>query len=125
MYTQGLIDDNSFQFYLSKDPSAAGSQLVLGGTDSSLTSGDFVYHNLSSETYWEINVDDMKADGKSLGFSGMKGVVDSGTSLIVGSSKFITPLVNKIGSVASDCSDANNHPTISFIIDGTEYELTP
>ena len=81
MFQAGLIEDNSFQFYLSKDPSAAGSQLVLGGTDASLTKGDFNYHNLSSETYWEIGLDDMTVNGTSLGFSGAKGVVDSGTSL--------------------------------------------
>jgi len=125
MFQAGLIEDNSFQFYLSKDPSAAGSQLVLGGTDKSLTKGDFAYHNLSSETYWEIGLDDMTVNGTSLGFSGAKGVVDSGTSLIVGASKFITPLLNKIGTVASDCSDISSHPNIAFVIDGTTYELTP
>ena len=125
MFQAGLVDDNSFQFYLSKEASSSGSQLVLGGTDSSLTSSTFVYHNLSSETYWEIGLDDMHVNGESLGFTGAKGVVDSGTSLIVGTSKFMTPLINKIGSVASDCSSLGNHPNIAFIIDGSTYELTP
>jgi len=125
MYKQGLIDDNSFQFYLSKKADASGSQLVLGGTDSSLYTGSFQYHNLSSETYWEINVGDLSVNGSPMGFSGVKGVVDSGTSLIVGASKFITPIVNKIGKVASDCSSINSHPNIAFIVDGTTYELTP
>jgi cathepsin D len=125
MFQQGLIEDNSFQFYLSKDANATGSTLVLGGTDSSLTKGDFVYHNLSSETYWQIDLDDMTVDGTSLGFSGAQGVVDSGTSLIVGASKFITPLLNKIGKVASDCSSLSSHPNIAFVVDGTTYELTP
>jgi len=125
MFQAGLVDDNSFQFYLSKDANAKGSQLILGGIDSSLTTSTFVYHKLSSETYWEIGLDDMTVNGTSLGFSGAKGVVDSGTSLIVGTSKFITPLINKIGTVASDCSSVSSHPNIAFVIDGTTYELTP
>jgi len=125
MYKQGLIDDNSFQFYLSKKADATGSQLVLGGTDPSLYSGSFQYHNLSSETYWEISVGDLSVNGEPMGFSGVKGVVDSGTSLLVGASKFITPIINKIGKVASDCSSISSHPNIAFIIDGTTYELTP
>jgi cathepsin D len=63
MYQQKLIDDNSFSFYLSKDANAAGSKLVLGGVDDSLYTGSFQYHTLSSDTYWEINVDDLSVGG--------------------------------------------------------------
>merc|ERR1711862_686978 len=85
---------------------ASGSQLVLGGTDPSLYSGSFQYHNLSSETYWEINVGDLTVAGEPMGFSGVKGVVDSGTSLLVGASKFITP-----SSTRSARSPATAHPS--------------
>lgn len=44
MYDQGIIEDDSFSFYLSTAPSGSGSQLVLGGVDSSLASGPFNYH---------------------------------------------------------------------------------
>lgn len=60
-----------------------------------------------------------------MGFSGVKGVVDTGTSLIVGDSQYITPVLNQIGSVSSDCSNVSQLPNIAFEIDGTTYTLTP
>ncbi len=89
MFKEGLIDDNSFSFYLSKVASAAGSKLILGGVDPSLAVGAFQYHTLISDTYWEIALDDITVGGKAMGFSGAKGVIDSGTSLLVGDSKFM------------------------------------
>jgi hypothetical protein len=125
MFDNGIIDNDSFSFYLSKAPNAAGSELVLGGVDSNLASGSFNYHTLISDSYWEIKVDDLSVDGSSMGFSGVKGVVDTGTSLLVGDSTYLTPVLNKIGKVASDCSNLKSLPNIAFEIDGITYTLTP
>ena len=51
LFYAGLIEDNSFQIYISKDPSGEGSLRVGGGTDKSLTKGDFNYHNVSMKSY--------------------------------------------------------------------------
>jgi cathepsin D len=124
MYEQGLIDDNSFSFYLTSAPGAAGSKLVLGGVDSTLYTGEFSYHTLMSDTYWEITVDDLTVGGKKQGFSGVKGVVDSGTSLLVGDTKFMNKIIDEIGAVKADCSNIASLPEISFVINGQDYTLS-
>jgi hypothetical protein len=125
MYNQGIIDNDSFSFYLSKSPNGSGSQLVLGGVDSSLAASSFTYHTLISDSYWEIGVSDLTVDGQSMGFSGIQGVVDSGTSLIVGDATYISPVLNQIGNVASDCSNLDSLPNIAFVVDDMTYTLTP
>jgi cathepsin D len=63
MFKQGLVDNNSFSFYLSAKPYEEGSKLVLGGIDESLYTGDITYHKLSSDSYWQIAVADMTLNG--------------------------------------------------------------
>jgi len=52
MFNQGLIDDESFSFYLTRESSAAGSSLVLGGVNPKYAASDFKYYPLSAESYW-------------------------------------------------------------------------
>jgi cathepsin D len=124
MYEQGLIDNNSFSFYLTQN-GGAGSKLILGGVDSSLAKSDFTYHKLISETYWEIGFNDIKVNGTGLGISGGKAIVDSGTSLLVGDEDLINEINAKIGTVNQDCSNRDSLPTVTVTIDGKDYPLTP
>jgi fructoselysine-6-P-deglycase FrlB-like protein len=69
-----------------------------------------------------ITVDSIKVDGKVVA-TNVDGIVDTGTSLIVGGS-------NTIGTIAGlaikqDCSTATSSlPTVTFTINGKDYELT-
>jgi len=69
-----------------------------------------------------IAVDSIKVDGKVVA-TNVQGIVDTGTSLIVGGA-------NTIGSIASiavkqDCSTATNTlPKVTFTIEGKDYDLT-
>ena len=72
---QGKVQDNSFSFYLTRNPGQEGSTLILGGVDKSLAKEAFTYHPLSNTTYWLINMDDVKFGGQSLGVSNLKGIV--------------------------------------------------
>ena len=57
------------------------------------------------------------------------GIVDTGTSVLVGT----TSVVNKLKAAAGlplvgneiDCSKINTYPPIIFMIDDTEYSLDP
>jgi len=52
----------------------------------------------------------------SVDASMFKGVIDSGTSLIVGSTDIVDKIVKNI-SVNSDCSNLKDLPVITFTID--------
>jgi hypothetical protein len=82
----GQLDENVFAFYLQP---VAGllkgkSELLIGGIDKKHYSGEISYVPLSSETYWEIELQGATVtDGTS--FSDCKkAVIDSGTSLLAG-----------------------------------------
>jgi len=117
---QNLIEENVVTFRLSH--TAAESDMIVGGEDASYRKGDFVWHPVTSQSYWLINIDSIKLNGTVVA-SNLKGIVDTGTSLIVGGT-------NTIGSIASvsvsqDCStDAATLPPVTFTIGGVEYTLS-
>jgi hypothetical protein len=53
-----------------------------------------------------------------------KAAVDTGTSLITGPSEAINKLQEMMGQV-TNCEDLSGMPTITFMIDGLPYPLTP
>jgi hypothetical protein len=74
-------------------------------------------------------MNDMLIGGKSVGgpieTGNVKGVIDSGTSLIIGSFDLINPILHQIGNVEQDCSNIDELPNIDFIFDGITYSLSP
>lgn len=122
MYKQGLVADNSFSFYLTPNADENGSVLVLGGVNENYSNGSFNYVTLSSETYWQIPIDGVKAG--SFSKSSLQGIVDTGTSLLVGPTSVVDDLTKVIGTVATDCSNISSLPTITFTLGGVEYPLT-
>jgi cathepsin D len=125
MFTQGLIDNNSFSFYLSKVPGTEASKLVLGGVDSTLAKGAFNYVPLASDTYWQIAVDSISIGSTKVSATGIKGIVDTGTSLLVGDKTLINEINALVGTVAKNCSNLSSLKNATFVIGGIEYVLTP
>lgn len=125
MFKDGLIDSNSFSFYLSKTPGTDQSKLVLGGVDPSLQSGAFNYVTLTSDTYWQIAVDSISIGTTKVSATGIKGIVDTGTSLLVGDKTLIDEINAKIGTVSKDCSNLSKLPNTTIVIGGINYVLTP
>lgn len=72
---------------------------------------------------------DMHINGAPVGGDISKGkvygVIDSGTSLIIGSFDMINPLLVQIGTVNEDCSNIDTLPDIDFFFDGIQYNLSP
>lgn len=123
MVTQGLIEDPSFSTVFTHSKDSEGSKLIIGGIDESEGKIEH-YHNLIATNYWLVAIDDLKVNGKSLGLGRMYGVVDTGTSLMAGTSKFIDALNSNIGVVQADCSNRDSLPKVSFVLDGVDYDLT-
>lgn len=126
MYSQGLITTNSFSFYLTQTPDAIGSSLVLGGVNSNYYTGTFSYYPLIAENYWMIKIASVTAQGKTPVFKDFNGIVDSGTSVLVGSSKLVDVLLVEIGAAGNvDCTKISSLPNLLFQIGNDTYTLTP
>lgn len=69
---QGAVSEGVFAFKLA----SGGSELYLGGTDSSLYSGSIEYHDLSSSVgYWQIGGASAIVNGKTAA-SGFQTIID-------------------------------------------------
>merc|ERR1711916_130229 len=102
-----------------------GSQLILGGVDDTLYTGELNYHYLTSEDYFTFQLDAVKVDGRSA-VSTISAILDSGTSLIAFPQEQVQAITSMIGGyVAQDCSNLDSLRTITFVIGGIDYPLTP
>jgi cathepsin D len=126
MFDQGLITDKSFSFYLTQTESSPGSKLVLGGINNAYFTGTMDYHDLVAENYWMLKVDAAFVGSTRVTITAFNGIVDTGTSLIVGSPEVIDPILLKIGHIGPiDCGKVASLPTISWQIGGKKYDLPP
>uniref|UniRef100_F6V8V5 Renin n=1 Tax=Ciona intestinalis TaxID=7719 RepID=F6V8V5_CIOIN len=136
MFEQGAVDQNLFAFYLNRDPEAAdGGEITLGGVNPARYVGDFNYHDVTRQGYWQIKMDGLSiADtAKTTACNGgCQVIVDSGTSLITGPSADTDAINQAIGAIKFVqgeylviCRRIPEMPDITFVLDGIEYVLTP
>jgi len=129
---QHSLPKGQFAFFL-QSGGKQGSTLTLGGVDSRFFTGDFTYVPLSLTQrlaqYWLIKGSDIKVAGQSAKVCswllGCQLVVDTGTSILTGPPSSINPLLKLIGNVSEDCSNAGQLPTLTFSINGHDFELGP
>lgn len=121
----GSLPEPVFAFYLGNN---APGELLIGGVDSKHYTGDFTYVPLSSETYWEVELDGLKIEGSSMS-STKKAIVDSGTSLLAGPTAEVKAIAAKIGAKSVlgkeytvDCSA--NIPDFTFALAGKDFALS-
>lgn len=119
---QGQIPIQSFSFYLTREASSEGSALIFGGSDNQYYDGPITYFPVIDQTYYVIKLDSIVVKGKTLKVG--KGIVDSGTSLIVGPAVIIDELRQYIGVVRNDCSNLSTLPDVTFIFSGKQFILT-
>merc|ERR1712050_231795 len=128
------VEKNQFAFFLTtcKPPgksggeeSCDGSQLTLGGVDSTKFSGDITWVPepviQKALGYWLV-----KAEGFKIGSStiaacstplvGCPMVVDTGTSIVVVPPTEFQKVNQTIGELKTDCSNVDSLPTLSFTL---------
>jgi len=133
--SQGLVQSPQFSFWLSKTPTGSGGgELDLGGVDASHFTGPTTWIPLTSDTYWEFKLDDLKLGGQGgyVPSGGIKAICDTGTSLMAGPTDAISKLNTALGAlcigaecVFTDCSVISTLPNITVVLAGTEFNLTP
>eukprot|EP00178_Gracilaria_changii_P003940 TRINITY_DN1601_c0_g1_i1.p1 TRINITY_DN1601_c0_g1~~TRINITY_DN1601_c0_g1_i1.p1 ORF type:complete len:205 (-),score=34.22 TRINITY_DN1601_c0_g1_i1:16-630(-) len=126
LVNQSKVEGNSFSFYLTKVAGSNGSALVLGGVNPKYYTGDFKYYPLSMTAYWGINMDDIIFNGTSYKVGNLLGIVDTGTSVIVGPTKVVEKMTAGFGKGKQkqvDCDQVPTLPTLDFVIGGDKYSL--
>merc|ERR1712232_19334 len=113
-----------FAFYLGNNQPG---ELVFGGVDERHYTGDFNFVPLSSETYWQVAMDDAKLDGVSVS-STKSAIVDSGTSLLAGPSAEVKAIADKLGAKTVMGKEytvdfSKDLPELTFTLGGKEYAL--
>jgi len=63
----------------------------LGGVNMDYAEGRFKYYPLIAHNYWKIKLDKVKIGDNEM--EDLDGVIDTGTSVIVGPKSFIEPLI--------------------------------
>ncbi|XP_069059186.1 pepsin A-like, partial [Pleurodeles waltl] len=130
MWSQGLLQQDLFSVYLSANE-ASGSVVIFGGYETQYYSGTMNWVPLSAEGYWQITVDSVTMNGNVIACSGgCQAIVDTGTSLIAGSSTGIANIQSAIGAYQDSngeyvvsCNSISSLPDIVFNINGNPYPV--
>jgi len=128
MISQNLLAQNLFSVYLNNNPNSTTSAVIFGGIESQYYTGNFTYADVIIPSYWLITMGSMYVGGKlisSCAIGRCLTVVDTGTSIIVGPTYDIQPVLNAIGPVNANCSNINSLPILGFQIGGAILNLTP
>lgn len=123
LYKQGKIEEASFSFYLSRIAGSNTGRLVLGGANPDYYEGQMKFYNLISETYWVIALSNFSINNQKVKVE--RAILDTGSSLIIGSSDVIDQVNNIIGIIDSSCNNISNLPNVTVVIGDDEYVLTP
>jgi len=136
MVNQQLVESPVFAFWLNRDQDDPnGGQMILGGSDETLYTGEMNYIDLSAKTYWQAAMDSVTVgdDSDMVCKGGCQTIFDTGTSLIAGPTKEIKEINHAIGATIIpitgeaivNCKKIPEMPNISFGLAGKVYELTP
>ncbi|ETS75160.1 hypothetical protein PFICI_13644 [Pestalotiopsis fici W106-1] len=85
LVAQGAVDTDEFGFYLGRVSGGTqkDSELTLGGRDSTKFTGDFVTVPVSSQTYWQVDLDGVKVGGTTVANSKGQAAIDTGTTILL------------------------------------------
>ncbi|XP_060786816.1 pepsin A-like [Neoarius graeffei] len=131
MMSQGLVSQDLFSVYLSNEQE--GSMLFLGEIDSSYYNGSIYWIPISSETYYQINMDSVSINGQAVACTGgCQTIIDTGTSFIVGPTSDVTYLNSRLGATLDqdgyyklNCDTIQSLPSISFTLNGYPFSIPP
>ncbi|KAI0675143.1 protease [Trametes maxima] len=89
--SQGAVKNGVFGMKLAK----IGSELYLGGTDSSLYTGSIEYHPVTGTGFWQIGGASLRVGSQTVA-SGFQTIIDSGTTIIYGPPSSVAALYKAI-----------------------------
>uniref|UniRef100_A0A914C6B2 Peptidase A1 domain-containing protein n=1 Tax=Acrobeloides nanus TaxID=290746 RepID=A0A914C6B2_9BILA len=110
---------------------SGGGEMTLCNIDSSKYTGEISWIPLSATDYWRISLDSISIGDTDLG-SQISGIVDTGTSLLAAPTSAFEKIRSALngksindGTYEIDCNNKDNLPTITFTINGKNFEIKP
>ncbi|XP_007483929.1 gastricsin [Monodelphis domestica] len=136
MLQQNVLTNPIFSFYLSnsQQSSQSGGEVIFGGVDNNLYSGQIYWAPVTQELYWQIGIQEFSIGGQATGWcsQGCQAIVDTGTSLLTVPQQYMSAFLqatggqqDQYGQYVVDCNSIQNLPTISFLINGVQFPLSP
>lgn len=127
LINQGTVSAGVFGFKLA----STGSELFLGGTDSSLYTGSIEYHAIDRSTgFWQARGASALVNGRAV-VSNFETIIDSGTTIMYGPPSAVRTLYRSIpGSAVYDSSagyysyPCNSAPTVAFSWGGKSWTIS-
>jgi len=123
-----LLAEKKFSIYVSQKMGHPGA-LVLGGVNPKLFKGKITMHQGHSPAYWMVGMNRMKVGSTVVETGQARGIVDSGTSLLVGPPEIINRLLPK-AKANEDCSNLHELEDLEISMMDVHgrtkvYKLTP
>uniref|UniRef100_A0A8D0B471 Peptidase A1 domain-containing protein n=1 Tax=Salvator merianae TaxID=96440 RepID=A0A8D0B471_SALMN len=134
MLRQGQLTEPIFSFYFSRQPTVQyGGELVLGGIDNQLFSGQITWAPVTREYYWQIGIEEFAIGNQATGWcsQGCQAIVDTGTFLLAVPQQYMGNFLQAVGGqqyngeYVVNCNNVQNMPTITFVINGVQFPLPP
>ncbi len=122
LFRQKQVAEAKFSFYL-KEHGAVGSALTFGGSNPNYYTGVMTRFPLTSTTYWVVAMSGFTINGKTIAVQ--KGILDTGTSLLVGPHSVIDAINASVGTVDAGCKGVDSLPNVQVKIGSSVFELTP
>ncbi|KAG9310434.1 Asp-domain-containing protein [Chiua virens] len=126
LVSEGQVTDSSFSFKLS----SSGAELYIGGSNSDLYTGSFTYVPVTQQGYWQVTMDNVQSNGQTP-LSNVDAIIDTGTTLIVGTTSDVSTLYSAIGGTAAPSSvgqgfytfPCSSFPTIDLTFGGNSFPI--
>ncbi|KAM9688312.1 pepsin B-like [Trichechus inunguis] len=134
MLQQGQLTQPIFSFYFSNQPACHyGGELIPGGVDTQLYSGQIIWVPVTWELYWQIAIQEFAVGNQITGLysQGCQDIVDAGTFLLavpqqyMGSFQAAGAQRAQNSDFVVNCNYLQSMPTITFIISRFQFPLPP
>ncbi|XP_067913824.1 gastricsin-like [Heterodontus francisci] len=134
MLKDNLVAQPLFSVYLGRIPNNHdGGEVIFGGIDNSLYSGQIFWAPVIQELYWNIGMQSVLLNGQpAFCFQGCQAIVDTGTSLITVPNEYFGTLLQEInahqnqnGEFVVNCNYIANMPSLTFVINGAHLTVPP
>ncbi|KIJ58919.1 hypothetical protein HYDPIDRAFT_118958 [Hydnomerulius pinastri MD-312] len=110
LVADGKTDNSVLTFKLA----SSGSELYIGRTNCDLYTGDFTYVDVAQEGYWEVNMDGVVVNGKTVLIS-IDSIIDTGTTIIVGQPFDVATLYKAIGGTDASSTAGDGFYTCTIL----------
>lgn len=130
----GLLDKPLFTVYLDTEgvnfTNQRGGLFTYGGLDSENCAADVNYVKLSSDSWWEFDIEGVHVGSKYKHNKKASVISDTGTSLIIGPPKIVKKVAKAVGATYNDdygiylIDCKAKYDPVTFTINKVDYNLT-